>query len=138
VTKLVRPQLLAPGLVDVRMIAQAVEDAANVPAVLASDALRGLGADRPKGLTPQGQTQLKLRHERLCLCYFQARNAAAEAQDALGKATRFLNSLGEQNPGRLAAASFPLQAREALGITAPAATRARGSSAEKGPRLAPS
>jgi len=136
VTRLIRPQVIAPGVVDVRMIAQAVEDATRVPVAVASGALARLDAGKLRGLTPQGETQMKLRHERLSKRYAQARDVAAEAQEALGKATRVLGSLDEQRPGRLAAESFPFQTREALGIAGPEATRTRSVRAEKGPRPA--
>ncbi len=136
VTKLVQPYVLAPEVADIRMIALAVENAVKVPATVASRALDGLATGRPTGLRPQGEIQMKLRHERLHRCYLQAGNAAAEAQSALGKVTRFLASL-EERPGRLAAESFPRQAREALGIAGPEAARARSAGVEKGPRLAP-
>ncbi|GAA2731540.1 hypothetical protein [Actinocorallia aurantiaca] len=137
VTKLVRPQVLAPEAVDVYMITRAVEDAIKAPVAVASNALAGLKSGQPTGLTPQGENQMKLRHERLYRGYLQARNTAAEAQQALGRATQFLVSADERRPGRLAAESFPFQAREALGLTGPEATRTRSRGPGKGARLTP-
>ncbi|WP_106398949.1 hypothetical protein [Actinocorallia populi] len=137
VTKLVRPQVLAPEAVDVHMIARAVVDVIKAPAAVASSALIGLERGGPAGLTQQGETQMGLRHERLRGGYLQARNAAAEARQALGRATQVLASSAERRPGRLAAESFPFQAKESIGIAGSETTRARGNGVGKGPRLAP-
>ncbi|GAA0956287.1 hypothetical protein [Actinocorallia libanotica] len=135
VTRLVRPQILAPQSVDVRVVALAVEDALKVPRAVASRALEGLTSGRMTGLNRRGETQMKQRHERLSLRYLQARNAAGKAQDALAEAMRSLSPPGERRPGRLASESFPFSSREALGAAQPKASERRSARQEQGARL---
>jgi len=137
VSRLVRPQTLAPAVVDVCMIAMVVRDALTAPAAVASNAMEGLQAGRPEGLTSQGEIQMKLRHGRLGGRYLQARDTALEAQRALGRAVRSLVPANEQSPGRLAAESFPFRVNEAVGIAGPQAARTRGGEQGKGARRAP-